>query len=78
MDSIGDLLDSFKHDEPPEVAILKQYISDAFDAPAAITVQETTIIITVRSAALANALRLRTTALRGACDTTKRLVFRIG
>ena len=78
MDSIGDLLDSFKREEPPEVALLKQYISDSFAAEAVISVQDKTIVITVRSASLANALRLRTTALRNACDTTKRLIFRIG
>jgi hypothetical protein len=78
MDSIEDLLGKFSRKEPPEAALIKQYIEDTFHCPAVITVQESTIVITVQSAALANVLRLRTTALRTACATEKRFVFRIG
>ena len=73
-----DLLGKYSPKEPPEVLAIRQYITREFQADSSITVQETSIIITVRSASLANALRLRTTALQAACQTAKRLVFRIG
>lgn len=78
MDSLSDLLHMHMPEEPPEVAALKQYIKDTFNAAALITVQENAIIITVGSASLANALRFRIPVLRSIADTQKRLILRIG
>ncbi len=71
-------MSKYSRDEPPEVALIKAYVTDTFHAAAGISVSDNAITITVNSAALANALRLRTTALRDLCATDKRLVFRIG
>ncbi len=78
MDSLQDLLNQYRPEQPPEIALIKGYIAEQFQASASIVVGDSAIIITVKSAALANALRLRTTALKAACETEKRLVFRIG
>lgn len=78
MDNMKDLLGKYSPKEPPEVIAIKQYISTEFQATPSITVQEMSIVITVQSASLANALRLRTTALQEVCQTNKRLIFRIG
>ncbi len=78
MDSIGDLLGKYAPQAPDEVLTIKQYIAEAFGAPASVGVQGETLVITVGSASLANALRMRTTELQAAAHTTKRLMFRIG
>lgn len=78
MDSMKDLIGKYSPKEPPEVQAIKAYINNEFSSPSVITVQDTMIIITVKSAALANALRMRTTDLQSICQTDKRLVFRIG
>jgi len=79
MDSLNDLIGAFKAPkEPPEIARIKQFIQDEFQVSAQIAVRGETLVITVRSAALANTLRLRTVKLREVAETSKRLVFRIG
>jgi hypothetical protein len=79
MESVGDLLGRYKPQQPPdEVLAVKRYIADEFGAQSSVALQNGAIVITVQSAALANTLRLRTSALQEACKTTKRLLFRIG
>ena len=78
MDSLQTLLQQQQPQEPDEAKIIKHYIAEQFDEPAIILVQPQAIVITVRSASLANTLRLRTTDLQKISNTTKRLVFIIG
>lgn len=78
MDHVGDLLGKYKPQEPEVATVLKRYIAQEFDAASSVTVKDAVIIITVRSAPLANALRLRTPVLQKTANTTKRFVFRIG
>ena len=73
-----DLLGKYRAQPPDEITAIKQYIADTFQASATVGLQNDSNIIMVSSAALANALRLRTTQLQAAAKTSKRLVFRIG
>ena len=76
-DSLAGILANKNFEEPPEMQAIKKFIYDTFQADAEVVVREREIIIGVRSASLANALRLKITALRQAAQTDKRLVLRI-
>jgi hypothetical protein len=76
--SIGDLLPRKKYEEPPEVRMVKDFVLEKFQQPAGVTVQTSQIIIQVKSAALAGALRVHLHELTVLCQTDKRLVIRIG
>lgn len=78
MDSIGDILKGYGTHEPSEITAIKRYIADEFGAESSVGVQGEALVITVASASLANALRLRVVALQKAAGTSKRLLFRIG
>jgi hypothetical protein len=78
MEHIGDLLGKYSAAAPDEIAAIKQYIAKEFDAPSSVGIQNDAVVITVQSAALANALHLRQTAIQKAAGTNKRLLFRIG
>jgi hypothetical protein len=75
---IGDLLDTSRFEEPPEVRVIKDFVTEKFQATPHVTVQQTQIIIGVPSAALAGALRMHLHQLQQLCQTEKRLVIRIG
>ncbi len=75
--SLGDLLASRKREEPPEIAAIKAFIDEKFGQPAEITIQEKQIIIGVKGAALAGALRPLLPQLQDRCETDKRLLIRI-
>ncbi|HKU19169.1 MAG TPA: hypothetical protein VJP80_07960 [Candidatus Saccharimonadales bacterium] len=78
MDSVGDILQAYGPSEPSEIVAIKRYIADEFGAESSVGLQGEALVITVASASLANALRLRLLALQKAAGTTKRLLFRIG
>lgn len=63
---------------PDEITAVKKYIADEFGEESSVGLQGEALVITVRSAALANALRLRQTAIQKTANTSKRLLFRIG
>ena len=75
---MSDLLGRYRPQQPDEVLAIKKYIADEFQAEASVGVQNNNLVITVRSASLANALRLRLPALQAAAKTDKRIMFRIG
>ncbi len=77
MDSLGSILGRKDFDEPPEIALIKDYVLREFRATVEVVVRERDIAITSNSAALANTLRLRTTDIKQLCQTDKRLLFRI-
>ncbi len=76
-DSLGDLLAGRKMDQPTEIAIIQVFVQEKFKSKPEVVVQEKQIIITVRGAALAGALRPLLPQLQEACNTQKRLVIRI-
>ena len=78
MERIGDLLGKYKPAVPDEVLAVKQYILKEFNAESSVGIQGESLVITVGSASLANALHLRQTAIQAAAHTKKRLQFRIG
>lgn len=77
-DSLFDILRKKDFDEPPESVAIKKFVHDTYQEDVAVTVRERDITIQVRSAALANTLRMQLPALKKAANTTKRLGFRIG
>ncbi len=78
MDTIKELLGRGKYAEPPEVAVIKNYVQQHFASSATVNVQARQIVIVVSNAALAGTLRLHNHHLAEACRTDKRLVIRIG
>ena len=77
--SLGDLL-AGKGKElsaPPEVRIIKTFVRENFETDCHVTVQQWQIIIGVRGASMASALRMRLHELQKLCNTNKRLVLRI-
>lgn len=78
MDSLQDLLGKYSPKEPKEIQLIKQYIDTQFGAPANVALRGNTIVITIQSAALANALRFHITKLKEVCGTQKRIMLRIG
>ncbi len=77
MDSLSDILGNKNFDEPAESKLIKKYILDNFSAAAEVLVRDQDIVINVRSAALANTLRLRGPQLKRLIGTDKRLIFHI-
>lgn len=78
MDNLADILGRKNFDEPQEVSIIKRYVEEHFDVSVGVKVQEKIIIITARSAPLVGRLRMHTVQLQRACQTDKKLIFRIG
>lgn len=78
MDSLQDLLGRYSPREPDEVVALKRYIAEAFKSKASVGLHGETLVITVASASLANALRMRLLVLQKVANTKKKIMFRIG
>jgi hypothetical protein len=78
MDSIQSVLGRKDFDQPPEVQIIKDFVRDNYQQTVQVTVKPAQIIIGVKGAALAGALRVRLHELQELCQTQKRLVIRIG
>jgi len=80
MDSLFDILSRRQTDEPPEIRIIKEYVREHFRENVGVLVRERDIVVTVRSSALAGALRARSYAILKELknDPVKRLVFRVG
>ena len=77
--SLGDLLagKGKDYEVPPEVRQIKTFIRKNYEADCHVTVQQWQIIIGVRGASLASAVRMRLHELQELCKTDKRLVIRI-
>lgn len=76
-ESLGDLLAGRKMDQPAEIAIIQAFIEEKFHIKAEVIMREKQIVITVKGAALAGALRPLLPELQDRCQTQKRLVIRI-
>lgn len=78
MDNLSDILSRKNFDEPSEISIIKRYIAEHFDVNVGVKVQPKIIIITARNSSLVGRLRMHTVQLQRACQTDKRIIFRIG
>ena len=78
MQSLSDIMGSKDFGVPPEVTEIKAYVQRFFKVDVGITVQERTIVITTRSAALAGSLRPHLHKLQKQLNTEKKLIIRIG
>lgn len=76
-ESLESLLAGRQRPEPPEISIIKQFVEAKFKITPGVTISERSIIIVVRGASLAGALRPYLSEIQTACNTTKRLVIRI-
>lgn len=76
-ESIGSLLSGRAYDQPPEIDIIKRFVSYKFKAQVQVAVRERDIIVTTNSSALAGALRPLLHELQTACKTHKKIVIRI-
>ena len=78
MDNLGDLLDSNKYSEPPEIKPLKAFIQDNYHIAAVVRVENSRIVISVPSSALAANLYSNIPKLQEVCNTDKKIVVRTG
>ena len=78
MESLQDLLGRYDPKEPDEIAAVKRYILDEFGAQSRVGLHGETLVITVKSASLANTLRLRLLSLQKTANTKRKIMFRIG
>ncbi len=79
MDNLADLLAKRKPNEPPEIRAIKDYVQQHFKESVNVMVRERDVVITVRSSALAGALRMRSVDLAELLgETPKQLIFRVG
>ncbi|HTE22381.1 MAG TPA: hypothetical protein VK674_05060 [Candidatus Limnocylindria bacterium] len=76
-DALGDLLPRDRYDQPPEVQVIKDFVMEKYQQPVEVVVQPRQIIIQVKSAALAGALRMHLHELQEQCNTERRLSIRI-
>lgn len=76
--ALQDILAGRFDEEPPEIKIIKDFVLQKFNQTVAVSLRDQQIIIATRSSALAGALRPHLFQLRQTCQTTKRLVIRIG
>jgi hypothetical protein len=78
VDNLSDILMRKDYDQPQEVTTIKRYVDEHFKAAVGVSIQAKTITITARSSSLVNSLRMHTVQLQRACQTDKRIIFRIG
>ena len=77
MDSLNDILLKKDFDEPPEITAIKDYVKRHFNVDVSVQQTQNSLIITGKSAALVNSLRLKTHELKEVAATPKKLLFRI-
>jgi hypothetical protein len=79
MDSLADILAKRRPSEPPEIQAIKAYVQEHFREAVGVMVRERDVVITVRSSALAGALRMRAVDLGKLLEQPeRRLIFRVG
>lgn len=76
-DSLGDILQTKRFDEPAEVLVIKNFLHTHYQADCQVTMQTAQIVIEVKGASLAGAIRVRLHELQSLCQTDKRLTLRI-
>jgi hypothetical protein len=78
MDSLYELLAGKNFDEPPEIAAIKDFIRQNYNAEATVQLRERDVLVVVPSAGLASRLRFDMPKLQKVANSEKRIVLRIG
>ncbi len=79
MDNLADILAKRKNNEPPEIRLIKAYALEHFKEAVGVLVRERDIVVTVRSSAMAGALRMRAYEIGKLLQQPeKQLIFRVG
>lgn len=78
MDNLADLLAKHKPEEPPEIRKIKDYVLLHFKEEVGVLLRDRDIVVTVRSSALAGALRMKAHELSEQLGGERRLTFRVG
>jgi hypothetical protein len=75
-DSLFDILSQKDFSEPAEIAAIKRYVKENFQAAVEVKSYERDIIVTTPSAALTNTLRFHLKQLKQVAQTDKRIALR--
>ena len=78
MDSLFNIMGNKDFNIPPEITEIKAYVQRHFKSDVSVAINERSIVITARSAALAGSLQPHLYRLAKQLDTPKKLVIRIG
>jgi hypothetical protein len=78
MDSMKDLLNAKKPNEPPQIQALKDYVLNNHSAVIKCSVSQFSYQITVPNASLASTLHMETPKIISSCNLDKKLFIRIG
>ena len=78
MDSLYDLLANKNFDEPTEIAAIKDYARQMYNAEVQVSVKNKNIVVVVPSASLASRLLFDLPKLKRELKTDKTIVLRIG
>lgn len=76
-DLLADILATKNLEEPDEILIINNFLKQNYQAICQVTMTPRQIIITVKGASLAGALRMRLHELQTLCQTDKKLIIRI-
>lgn len=76
-ESLGDLLAKKTLKEPEELLVIRTFLKENYEADCELSVNKQQIVISLRGASLAGAVRMRLHELQALCQTDKRLVLRI-
>ncbi len=76
-ESLGDLLAKKNLREPAEILVIRTFLHENYQADCQISTNQNQIVIVVKGASLAGAVRVRLHELQALCQTDKRLVLRI-
>jgi hypothetical protein len=78
MDSLQNIMASHRFETPDEAKTLKNYIKSKYGSDARIKVDDSSVIVSVASSALAATLQLNKDNIAKECGIKKRLVIRTG
>lgn len=78
MDSISDLLQSKRPQEPPQLLALRDYVEKHHSSKSQTGISQLGYSLTVPSAPLASTLRMELPQIQKECNLDKKLFIRIG
>lgn len=76
-ESLRDILLRRDDAQPPEIAVIKEFVQRRFKSEVSVTVNKHQIIINAHSAALAGTLRLNIFELQNTVKSPKKLLIRV-
>lgn len=78
MDSLKDLLSAKKLDEPTEITAIKNFCLENYNFDAKIKIDGSNIFLLVPNGILATELRMRMPEIIKRCQSTKKIIIKIG